>query len=250
MSLSNPSREARPVIVVATRHEAGFANDWHAHEAAQLIYPGRGVMKLFVGTQVWVVPPLRGGWLPAGTPHRVVASSGFEMLSVYVRGPLLKRLPDRCGQVTVDPLLRQIILALEAEPPGRGQVLMERLLVERIALSSTPPLRAPLLESTRLRPIEAALAADPADRRSLADWASRLGASTRTLARSFEQETGAGFSSYRRQVRLLAAMERLAMGAPVTTVALDLGFSGPTAFIKAFREATGTTPKRYFSPGS
>lgn len=38
----------------------------------------------------------------------------------------------------------------------------------------------------------------------------------------------------------------LAQGTPVTTLALDLGYDSPSAFIAAFKRAFGTTPGRYF----
>ncbi len=46
--------------------------------------------------------------------------------------------------------------------------------------------------------------------------------------------------------RLLAALVTLAQREPVTTIALDLGYDSPSAFIHAFRHALGTTPRRYF----
>ena len=54
------------------------------------------------------------------------------------------------------------------------------------------------------------------------------------------------FRAWRRQLRLLEALERLAQGEAVTTIALDLGYAGPSAFIQAFRDVLGTTPARYF----
>jgi AraC-like DNA-binding protein len=44
----------------------------------------------------------------------------------------------------------------------------------------------------------------------------------------------------------LRALERLAAGDPVTTVALDLGYDSPSAFITMFRSRLGATPGRYF----
>jgi AraC-like DNA-binding protein len=58
------------------------------------------------------------------------------------------------------------------------------------------------------------------------------------------------FMEFRRQLRLHAAMERLAAGQPVSIVAHDLGFSTTANLIAMFRPATGTTPRAYFSgPG-
>jgi AraC-like DNA-binding protein len=43
------------------------------------------------------------------------------------------------------------------------------------------------------------------------------------------------------------ALRRLAEGAPVTAVALDVGYQTPSAFVAAFRRELGTTPGRYFA---
>jgi AraC-like DNA-binding protein len=45
---------------------------------------------------------------------------------------------------------------------------------------------------------------------------------------------------------LLAALTALAGRAPVTQVALDLGYDSPSAFIAMFRRAFGVSPERFF----
>src|SRR3546814_7322906 len=69
--------------------------------AAQLIYPSRGVMILETAAGCWVVPPQQACWLPSNENHRVQTSAGFEMLSVYCRGSVLRRLPEAPGVVAV-----------------------------------------------------------------------------------------------------------------------------------------------------
>ena len=49
----------------------------------------------------------------------------------------------------------------------------------------------------------------------------------------------------RQQARLLRALELLAEDRPVTSIALDLGYESPSAFIAMFRRAVGSTPGRY-----
>lgn len=44
------------------------------------------------------------------------------------------------------------------------------------------------------------------------------------------------------------AMERLALGASVTEVAMDVGYDSVSAFVHAFRRTLRVTPRRYFSP--
>lgn len=43
----------------------------------------------------------------------------------------------------------------------------------------------------------------------------------------------------------MRALEKVADGVPVTTIALDLGYENVSAFIDMFRRALGTTPGKY-----
>jgi AraC-like DNA-binding protein len=58
------------------------------------------------------------------------------------------------------------------------------------------------------------------------------------------------FTQWRQQVRILEGLRRLAREEPVTTVALDLGYDSPSAFIAMFRKALGRTPGQYFEAGA
>ena len=55
-----------------------------------------------------------------------------------------------------------------------------------------------------------------------------------------------GFRNWRKQARLMRALELLADGVPVSDVSDRLGYEGPSAFIAMFRQAFGVTPGRYF----
>jgi AraC-like DNA-binding protein len=45
----------------------------------------------------------------------------------------------------------------------------------------------------------------------------------------------------------LEALKRLGMKESVTTVAIELGYDSPSAFISMFKKALGKTPGQYFS---
>lgn len=79
------------------------------------------------------------------------------------------------------------------------------------------------------------------------DWGKMVGATGRTLARHFRLETGMTFGQWRQQIKILEALKRLGMKESVTTVALDLGYDSPSAFISMFKKALGKTPGQYFS---
>ena len=93
------------------------------------------------------------------------------------------------------------------------------------------PMRSPSIRRTRARSRE---------------WGRVVGASERTLSRRFTEETGLTFTEWRTQARLIAALPRLAHGAAVANVALEVGYANPSAFIAAFRRVFGVTPRAYF----
>jgi AraC-like DNA-binding protein len=100
-------------------------------------------------------------------------------------------------------------------------------------------------QGARLQALCLALLAAPGDQRTLREWAQSVNASERTVARLFQSETGLSFGVWRQQARLLEAMGRLGSGAPVTQVALDLGYDSVSAFSAMFRRAAGASPSAY-----
>ena len=151
----------------------------------------------------------------------------------------------------VSALLRELILRMvsseqpydEAGPVARAAAV----LIDELRVAPEAPLHLPAMTDERVQRIATALTADPGDSRRLEEWASEVGASARTLARLFKEETDMTFGGWRQQVRLIAALERLAAGQPVTNVAFDCGYESPSAFIAMFRRALGVTPGRYFA---
>jgi len=71
---------------------------------------------------------------------------------------------------------------------------------------------APTPTDGRASKVAAALIDNPADPRNLDQWGRRVGASGRTLARAFANETGISFARWRTSVRLRAALPHLAAG--------------------------------------
>jgi AraC-like DNA-binding protein len=102
----------------------------------------------------------------------------------------------------------------------------------------------------RARKVADAIAADPADGRTLAEWGHDVGASERTLARAFLAETGVSFGRWRTLLRVQTALAALAQGEPVGNVARRVGYDSDSAFVQAFRRETGVTPAAYFRLGA
>jgi AraC-like DNA-binding protein len=90
-----------------------------------------------------------------------------------------------------------------------------------------------------------ALYTDPADSRDTDEWGFELGMSSRTLTRRFEQEVGMSLREWRLSLRLFKSIEMLGGDAPITDIALDLGYGSPSAFIYMFRKEMGCSPLQY-----
>ena len=97
---------------------------------------------------------------------------------------------------------------------------------------TTIDLRMP--DDDRARQVAVALLANPADKRTLAEWGREAGASERTLARGFLAGTGIPFGRWRTLLRLQAALPALAAGDPVSAVARRAGYDTASAFVAAF----------------
>jgi AraC family transcriptional regulator len=78
---------------------------------------------------------------------------------------------------------------------------------------------------------------------SLSEIARQVHSSVFHLARVFKARTGFSLHAYRNQLRLRAALERLAEpGVDLIDIALDLGFSSHSHFTETFRRSFGRTP--------
>lgn len=224
---------------------------WHHHYRAQLFYASAGVMRVFTANGTWVVPPEQAVWVPSGMPHGVEVLSPLSMRSLYVHPKARSGLPEDCRVFRVTPLLRELILSLVGLLERRDQTdraeRMAAVILDELPVLEPEPLHLPLPREPRVRRVSDALMANPAEGRSLGAWAAVAGASERTLARAFVRETGMTFGAWRQRLRLVTAVARLAEGEPITTLALDLGYDSPSAFIAMFRKALGTSPGRFIA---
>lgn len=244
------NRQWRPLAAIAEDFPAGAEIPEHHHNRAQLIHAVTGVMRVSTARGIWVVPPGRGLWVPPRVTHAIRMRGEVRMRTAYIHPTSMRNPPDECAVVSVSPLLRELLVRAAALPHpyplGGSEERVARLILDEIHTAPVAPLHLRAPRDERLKRVADALLADPSDSRSLAEWGKTIGATTRTLARAFVRETGITFGAWRQQVRLLRALELLGEGEPVTSVALDLGYDSPSAFIAMFRRALGTTPSRYF----
>lgn len=239
-------RVPRPFAAMAKSFTDGFAIEPHSHPRDQLIYAVSGVMRVRTTDEAWIVPPDRAVYVPARTTHAIVMRGKVEMRTLYVARAAAAELPARASVIAVSALLRELVLALIAEPllydkAGRGGAIVA-LIVSEIARAQRLPLVVPMPRDPRLRRVCATLFADPSDRRTLDGFAQIAGASARTLARLFESELHLSFAAWRRRVRFHNALEAIAGNVPVERIARENGYRSPSAFAAAFRNVMGHPP--------
>src|SRR5580658_6191062 len=82
----------------------------HFHPEDQLIFASKGVMTVRTKQGIWVVPPLRAVWIPAGTPHSIAMSGPVSLRTLYFLPRMVRGLPAKCFVMNVSPLLSELIV--------------------------------------------------------------------------------------------------------------------------------------------
>jgi len=87
--------------------------------------------------------------------------------------------------------------------------------------------------------------ADQADAPSLDALCRKVGVGLRTIQRTFRKEVGTSFEFWRRQVRLMKGIELLVAGRSVKTVAAEVGYRQPSAFVALFCQTIRLPPRTW-----
>ena len=221
----------------------------HSHVKAQFIYASEGIITVTTDAAAFLVPPQFAVWMPAGIIHRINTRGSVAMRTLYIGADAIGGLPTEVCVMQVSALLRELVLTAVTYPEaylpdGREERLMD-VILDQLREQQTAPLALAMPREKRIRKVAEALLTNPGDNRGLEQLSKLARASTRTLARLFQAETGMSFRAWRQQLRLQRALEMLADGQAVTPVAIDLGYDGPSAFIAMFRRTLGASPTRY-----
>lgn len=240
----------RPILARAleTRGPSRVAS--HQHPRGQLVYTISGVVRVRTTEGSWIVAPSQAVWVPPEVDHEVIAANSISIRTLFIDASATAGLPKNCCVLNVPPLMRELILKAVDVGDGysstdSGFRLMQ-VILDLLQELQPAAMYLPMGQDKRLQQVIEKLYDNPADDRSLDQWARICGASARTLARLFVKETGMNFGDWRKQLRLLEAIDRLGQEQSVTRVALDLGYKSPSAFIAMFRRSLGSPPGAYF----
>ncbi|MBK8202456.1 MAG: helix-turn-helix domain-containing protein [Bdellovibrionales bacterium] len=122
-----------------------------------------------------------------------------------------------------------------------ASVLVEEVKNARAALGGKIPV--PISDS--LRRVAEQLTSTPSDMQSINFWAKSAGMSRRTFTRAFKNETGLSFSTWRRRIKISAAIRDLENGRSVADIAFYLGYQNPSTFNALFKKQFGMSPSEF-----
>ncbi|WP_026402757.1 AraC family transcriptional regulator [Actinomadura rifamycini] len=244
--LPSYAAEAAEVPFTILHWDESFARDttWneHSHPFHELLWNERGASTAAVGSRVWTITPALGLWMPAGTPHSGSAPAGTWCRAAFFGFGAVNPISPSSVGVEITPLLRLLLERLSGTGLSAGSRALTEAMVLDVLVPSPRELLLQVPSSALLRPIADAVLADPADRRTLADWAAHLGVSARTITRAFHAETGTSFARWVAAARAQHAVTLLTRGWEIDAVAEEVGYRSASAFGAAFRRTTGLTP--------
>jgi AraC-like DNA-binding protein len=222
-------------------------------ERHYLLYAMSGTLRLQAEGSRWTLPPARAALIAAGHPMTLSVLSRIRSASVMFAPGFV---PEPARPVTVfevSPLARELIAECrvwgpESGPlsPYAGQIFRTLAtvvwqLAERPSRCVLPmPSSPPLIRALALTEERAG------DAITFEEIARAAGQSPRALTRRFAEEMGMSWGQVLRRIRIMRAVEALASGnAPVTEIALSVGYNSLSAFNAAFRDLLGTSPSGY-----
>ncbi|MFD3522214.1 helix-turn-helix domain-containing protein [Streptomyces sp. NPDC058653] len=243
-----PEQAVAPFVIVAGFQVPPVPTEWapHSHPLHELVWVHGGTLTSRVGDRVFTVFEEQGLWMPAGVVHGGRATAGATFHDAFFAPD---RTPFAFGgpkAIAMTPLLESLLTHLsrtDLDPAARERA-------ESVVFDVLQPAKRQfalqLPGDRRIDAIAETLLDDPADGRSLEEWAQRLGISDRTITRAFRHATGLSFAQWRQMLRVHRALMLLSDGFDVMAVSEALGYAQPSSFIAAFRRIMGTTPGAFF----
>jgi AraC-like DNA-binding protein len=219
---------------------------WHAHAEGRFILVETGMCHLYTEVGAWMIPARRVAWVPPRLRH-TSGSSGGGTGCVLIPPVGLQGLPDSVCVLRASKLMTASLQRLAQLMPGDGP--MRHLLWNVVAAEMTqaPPeqLEIPMPTGARLLKAAQSVLTRPTAAASVDKLAACAGLSRRSFTRRFRSQTGLSYSRWKRAVVAQHALELIATGHKVSSVAFDVGYESVSAFIAMFRRQYGESPRQF-----
>jgi AraC-like DNA-binding protein len=244
---------ARPVFFHTESIEAGTCVEEHAHSWWQFSFAREGLMHVQTKAMTVTLPPQYGVWVPPDCAHMQLASGKMKLESLFIKDAAITMRDRSLRVVMVDDFVRAFIHhgcthipALYDESGAQGrQVAVLLDLVQSLPDAPFNLLNLLFPKEPRLLAVCLAIQSAPDLPHTCDDAAALARMSSRSFSRHFLKETGLPYHMWRQRMRLICSLKMLRSGMSVTNVALDIGYATPSAFIYAFGQLFGTSPKQF-----
>jgi AraC-like DNA-binding protein len=218
---------------------------WHAHDTGQFILVEAGSSQLYTELGTWIIPARRIAWVPPGVLH-ASRSSGNGNGWVVIPPIRLAGLPSRVCVLRASALMISALQRVaQLRPLDRLGSLLWRVIAEEMRGAQPELFEVPLPSSPRLLKAAQSVLSSPTAAISLDKIAAHAGMSRRSFARHFRSQTGLSFARWKRAVIAQHALELVASGHKVSSVATDVGYESVSAFIAMFRRQYGESPRQF-----
>jgi AraC-like DNA-binding protein len=218
-----------------------------------LLYALEGTIRLEADGHRWTLPPARAALIRAGHQITLTVLSKLTSASVLFSTDFMEPPRQVLTVFEMSPLARELVRECRNWGPESGPLspFAERIfgtlgdVMHQLALTPTksvlPSAKSPqLIKAVHLT--ETMAHADP----TFEEVAIGSNQSPRALARRFSSEMGMTWREVLRHVRIMKAVEELAMtDAQITEIALSVGYSSLSGFNAAFRQHMQMTPTEY-----
>jgi AraC-like DNA-binding protein len=226
-------------------------------ESTHVVFVRRGAFAMHLGARASIVDPCTAALSWEGSEYRIShpGDAGDDCtvleLDAELTGELLGHLrPHRDVEVGLTPRVQAAyagFLALIRRWAGDGLACEEAALdLVRIAVGGTPRRSATTHGSRRAVTLAAIerLNDEPEVNRSVSALAAEIGCSAGHLMHAFRAETGTTLRAYRLQLRLAAALHRLAAGHDdLAGLAAELGFASHAHLSDTLSRLIGVAPR-------
>lgn len=217
------------------------------HDHHELMWVYRGTATLSIGGREWALREGDALWIPAGLTHTLIVAAESLMLTIGVAHGRFRIGVDDLIVFALPPeaeavLLHTMISEFTLFRPNIDAGALARLIFHEQFLVATPLTDRP---TGALGEMAIALRRDPADPRSLVEWAAHLRTTPQRLGREILAQAGETFPRWRSRIRMDAARDMLRAGESPGQVSTRLGYASPAAFSRAFATAHGITARDY-----
>jgi AraC-like DNA-binding protein len=226
---------------------SGQDSEPHQHRFGQFVLVKSGVLYGHTCDARWLLKRNMAVWIPPETVHWGAAHDRVDLQVLYIPPaachdyvPAIKLID---ASLLIIALCERLADPLAALTPARRNSMLD-VLFDEIQHVPRSTLTLPLPQDTRLKKVTDSLIANPAQRKSLADWGRLVGATDRTLARLLRRDTGLTFREWHNRLLLAEAWRGFAQGASNEELATMLGFASGDSFGHWFRRFSDECPSR------